>query len=838
MWVLTTMPNYDRAKRSYEQIYKTLQSFKFLEKKRKSLFIKNTKTRFMTFEQYMKTNILFSIYPSRILINYHKNLNQQLIQRLFQAWFSIASEKLILSKASKRSLIFASYRENFGPEFWTYHVWKRWVLYKKRRKMELVETISSNIYVPEWTYYRAKKLTQARLRREAIMHYRTRLGKQIIQVFRDEIHRKNTLKISYEETRDYSNQISLLFGYRAFQYIIIFKRIRQGCLMRVLRAWYTVIDNQILNREKISIFNERIKLRLMRNSFKSWRKNIIEESVKNAFCHDQASQNVLKLLPYVFLMKNNFVHFTYTMCFINWKKMIDKKKNLKRLVFWSIKSKKKQTLLRFVFDIFKDNAHFPIKKSNYMPFNSNPDQGNFTHVSSQQFIMCPTSSFPETINAYTNVTSYPMYQGDWSKFASASQIQTLFYRLVCLVSYNLNLNDIREKRIKMIKEFVRKKQLYNQRQVKTVYQMNDRKDKEMKKNLSNILNRDIHVITAYDSHSAAIELSTQVPNFSVNNEITLFQTSPDNLNNEEENVNEKADEEEEEDVNEDTYSISSSSTQSSFQLFRRRKAKMFRYSTPSIPFLKPINEVKDSLMKMTSKFRRRPRDAFPLRVLLNRKARNSFDMSSRRVSAVSSHMGSFYEHYVQIQPDKAMIEMMKNKDFSIKELRVLKKQITDAEFELEPIPEFDEKIEVDDEVNDYYEYESFEEEEEETKEPKIEEVLPENENDNKTDKLNKTSSKDFAKVKIGINNTKDEIEYDEENEEIKNQDSKEKLPVKPINENTSLVEEIKQSLDNQMITIDEMEKHFIADEEYFEFDQSQRISLLSNQYMDVKFTSS
>ena len=235
-----------------------------------------------------------------IFVKLHKNFNHKLIQKLFQAWFSMASEHLILSKANNQALIFARYRENFGPEFWTYHVWKRWVYYKKQRKIELVETISSNIYVPEWTYYRAKKLTEARMRREATMHYRIRLGKQIVQIFRDEIHRRKTIKSAYEGTVNYSNQLSLLFGYRAFQYLIIFKRFRQGCLIRALRAWYTIIDSRMLNRTKLSIFTERTKLRIMRTTFKSWRKNIIEESIKNAFLHDQVSQNSLKLLPFCF----------------------------------------------------------------------------------------------------------------------------------------------------------------------------------------------------------------------------------------------------------------------------------------------------------------------------------------------------------------------------------------------------------------------------------------------------------------------------------------------------------------------------------------------------------
>lgn len=838
MWILSTMPQYDRAKNSYNRIYKSLLSYNFLKKRRKKLIVKNSKMKLLTFEEYMKTNILYSIYPGDILVKYQKNLNRQLIQKLFQAWLSIASEHLILSKADKRSLIFAGFRENFGPEFWTYHVWKRWVYYKKKRKIELVETISANLYVPEWTYFRARKLTEARMRREATRHYRTRLGKTIIQIFRDEIHRRKTLKSSYESTVEYSNQLSLLFGYRAFQYLIIFKRFRQGCLIRALRAWYTIIDSKILNRDKLSIFTERIKMRIMRSMFKSWRKNIIEESVKNAFLHDQVSQNSLKLLPYVFLMKNNYVHFTYTKCFINWKKMIDKKKNLKRFVFWSIKIKKKQTLIRFILDIFKDNAHLPFKKSNYLPFCNNPDQGNFSHVSSQQSIMCPTSSVSETISAYQNVANFQMYQGDWSKFASGGQIRTLFYRLVCLLSYkkNINSNDIREKKIKMIKEFIKKKQLYNQRQVKTIYQMNDKKDKEMREGIGNILKRDVHVIVAYDAHSAAIELSNQVPNFSVNDEIRMISKSTEKSDDNElkKIESDKHDEEEEEDLNEDTYSISSSSTQGSLYPFRKRRAKVVRYSTPSIPFLRPINEVKDSLMKMTSKYRRRPKDAFSIRSISNRKTRQSFDMSSHRISAVSSHFGSFYEHFVQVQPDKSMLELMKSKDFSIKELQNLKRQITDAEIELEPIPEFEGKIEGE-EVNDSdFDYEEIEEEEEIRDEMKDESLISENDyheidNNNKSQITTKTSLNDITKIRIGIH----DHELIEENEEEEDKNENNKQPVKLISENSSKVEEITQSLDNQMITIDEMEKHFITDDQFNELDEDKRVSLLSNQYFDV-----
>lgn len=169
-------------------------------------------------------------------------------------------------------------------------------------------------------------------------------------------------------------------------------------------------------------------------------------------------------------------------------------------------------------------------------------------------------------------------------------------------------------------------------------------------------------------------------------------------------------------------------------------------------------------MKMTLKYRRRPNDAFPLRCFSNRKTRQSFDMSSHRISAASSHFGSFYEHYVQIQPNKSMIDMVRNKDFSIKELQNLKRQITDAEIELEPIPEFVEKI--DEDINEFdYDYEEIEEEEEIKDESLISEteniIDNQNKNDNKLKSQSSTASKDIAKVRIGIH----EHEIIEETEE-------------------------------------------------------------------------
>ena len=114
-------------------------------------------------------------------------------------------------------------------------------------------------------------------------------------------------------------------------------------------------------------------------------------------------------------------------------------------------------------------------------------------------------------------------------------------------------------------------------------------------------------------------------------------------------------------------------------------------------------------MKMTLKFRRRPHDAFPMRSITSRKTRNAFDMSSHRISAVSSAFGSFYEHFVPLQPDESMIDLLRNKSFTLKELQGLKGQLTDAEIELEPILEVENIL--DDDLNDYYEYEDVEEEE-------------------------------------------------------------------------------------------------------------------------------
>ncbi|OHT08936.1 hypothetical protein TRFO_22354 [Tritrichomonas foetus] len=896
MWHLAVQPtNHEKTKKSYDSIFNFIIQYQFIDLRSTDLWMKRgPRLRFYPFDDYMKTNILFSKFPSNKIVNMTKYFNQNIIKKTFQAWFAITSERLIVN--NQKSLVFAKFRQNFGPEYWTFHVWRRWATYKKRRKWELVETIASNLYVPEWTFYRARKLTEARMRRDATLSYKIKLGKQIIQLFRDSIHKQKMLKCAYDQTVYYSNKLRLIFGYRAFSYLIIFKRVKQGILLRIMKAWYTFIDAKMLNRTKIQIFYQRQKLKALKQSFKLWRKNIVLEAAKTEFLHNDIVMNRLKVLPSIFLLKNDNVHFTYVQAFINWQKIVNKKKRLRRFVFWSTKMCKNQVLMRFIFDILKEKAKLPVNRVNYQPFHDT-EIYSIVNKPGQEFISCPTSSISETIHAYKNLPAIPVYEGDWARYASSRQVKTLVFRLICLVAFRHFINPfhISEIKLKNIKNYIERKQLFTQLNIAAVRYQHHKDNLERKKEVNGYIKRDNEILSAFETHSTAIKLSHHVPKFSINKNIKLFHTSPETFaNNEyysdaEEDLIVNEEEEEETDYTTTHYRIKHHSDDDNYEEnenkndpesdsensesendhenienetddineekrvtfedeeFRnrsKRRRNRGRRSAPSIPFLRPIKEIKESLMKMTSKFHRRPFDAFSMRGIANRKARQSLDPSAFHKSASESHFGSCYEHYVPFQFNKSLVNLLKGKDFEMAELKALKKQAAEVAevFEEKPVFEEEETHEyeyiTDDDLSKFIKSQN-EEEEMDYMTSSRSKVSQETISSTSSKASSRTSSGMPQLIKFGnlLQATPHPSKIKKKNEiydsplEEEEEDEHEKPAMKT--DNSEKVNEISRKLTSTITTLNDMEKHFLNDAHYFTFSQPRRVALLTNNYFSV-----
>lgn len=825
MWVLTTQPKLDVAQRAYSNIMKFLSWYRFIYPKSKTLWMfKNSNIKLMHFDEYMKTNILYTTYPKRTIIKMQKNFNHQLVHNVFEAWFSMTSERLVIAKASPKVQHFVKCRENFGPEYWTFHVWRRWANYKKKRQLLLVETIDGNVYIPEWTFYRAKKLTEAHMRRNATIHYKTRLGKTIIQLFRDTIHHQNALKEAYSQTVEFSNRLKLIYGYRGFSYLMVFKRLDQGILQRAIRAWYTIIDTILINRIKIKVFYERRKLKMMQNSFKSWRKSIHDELICNAYLHDQVSKKRSKILPIIFLLKGDHVHFTFIKAFTSWRYLLIKKNNLKKFVHWSIKGNKKQIMLRYILGVLKDNSGIPFNYVNYQPFSDSVIYA-LNHDQEQKCLTYPTTSLTDTITAYHNIPDFPIYEDDWSQYASSLQVRSLFFRLICLLSHKNKLKIVKthEQRIKAIEKFVGQNQLFNHFQINELRKSFIKQDIERKKELGPILKRDAELILAYESHQQAIKLSQHLPSFSLNKTLKIVQpvATISTSTNENENDSEMFEEEEEEAMIE----VKTTSRKPVTKKLERNRRRVSR-GGKKIPFLLPISDIKDSIMRMTMKYRRRPKDVFAPRNFSSRKPRQSLDVASFHNPAKVSYSGSLYENFLPCQYDQNLVDLMKSKDFSIKELQELKKQIIvnieeEHPNDLETIPE-NQEIE-------YYSEEEIEEEEEEAQEKEEAAGIKSSRKEDipQVQEQPEQPKKSPEKITFGFESLAPEP-TDEKKDE--------KIPTKSLtkkNETTERLASIQQVLYNEDDTIDEMANHFLNDANYFQFDQSSRVSLLTNEYFKV-----
>ena len=912
MWALATTPKFETAQRSHENVFQFLLNYNFFDLRSVELKLKyNLNIRFFNFDAYMKTNILFSKYPANKIMAINQSTNNELLRKYFVPWNSLASERAILDK-SNQNFIFVKFRQNFGPEYWTYHVWRRWATYKRNRKWELVETISSNLYVPEWTFYRAKKLHESRLRNKAFTSYKIKLGKKIIQLFRDEIHKRMVLKQSYNQMKLFSNRIYLIFGYKAFSYLLIFKRVRQGILMRAMKAWYSYIDFAIMSRTKIHIFTERIKIRSIKNAFQKWKLNILTESAQIAYLHDNAIQNKLKILPFVFLIKNDQDHYTYCKAFKNWKYIITKKKRLKKYFYWSTRICKNNVRLRYFLDLFKNKAKIPINRTHYYPFNSPDLLSNRNNKYNEQNIvkiLCPTSSISETILSFMNLEKFQIYKDDWAKTANSYQIKTFFFRLVCLIinKNSLRIKDLKAEKMRQVHQYLSKKQAFSHFQLNALRYQHTKYDCNQKEVIKSLLQRDSKILSAFDSHSTAIELSYHISKFTVNDEIHYNICTEDNAEdnkkgyslqstqnayvtrsfihqnplqnsyddilphnnlgrshdvfkdiNMDKNTNESKDSKQKLGTSE-VEEIETPRTNLNLGTERRGRRKK-RFSAPSIPFLSPIKDIKNSLMSVTSKYRRRPDEAFAGFNITHINTRQTLDSIALNKGNDSANIGYIYEHHVPLHFSQSLINLFDKNEFKIKELAQLQKKArsekeknSKTENTNEEIEEEDMGLDKDDlnnKMNSDIMMTTQNQEQNLNKSIQFGNIQfsiknlnqqlanffsgkPSNNKENREEQ-EKRERRDDVDMPTTIekdnkieNHTSVEIDHKIEINPKAEKDSK---SVKEEKLENSQIKNLQLNSNDISTTIDHLERHFLNDSNYFSFSQPERISYITRNY--------
>ena len=827
----------------------------------------------MSFNGYMKTNLLQAdnLYPEDKLVKIVVSLNKPLLLNCFRAWNDMATDTRMLKKASTSVYQLSKYRSQFGPMFWTYHVWKRWVQWMKAKKKGIRGKIPRSFYLPEWNFFMAKKNQQKRLNGDADLLFRRCLVRRTCISLH--IHAlenmKNTQSISDIQKR--VNEVTMLKTYRAFLILISFRRMKVGLMTRTLRYWYKHVDQTRVNRLFLDVYRQRRVLSCLNDAFRKWRLNIIEEGAGVALVHEKVKENRTKLLRFAYLLSGDFIHYTQITAFHDWLKIIHMKKKALRFKTWSLNYSKKDSLKKFLFDCFRIKADKPVDRTNYSPFTLDTRQS----VPKKKKLIDVFSKKKVSLDYYTNCVSAPRNAAnhiDQYEFCEkgieywkSDDIKNFLIQIIYLLyKYTLNKPIDMQKRIKELKDFRIRNMLFNQNGVAEFRARQITEDYHLMKELKERNIRDNLLILKMERHEAAMAYHEIEPNFTVcpldeedaqiqrykekfltkkkkkakkkkdgfvtARSSSLSQSkkkkkkgkkkskSPENKtqkSKEENNENEHNEEEDEtKDEEEEIYKEMNKKLRYNYSAEALLKAKIRRHAIrpkneiPVHPLLGPIQKLKDKTLENIRQYRRDPKMIFVDKVARRNINTRQLQASSSNLSL--SRQSSTYESFIPIEPRGNLLKVQ-----SI------------HEFKLPPIEGSDED-EVVDIFNSDEEIPTIQEEPSSLSDDGdlLQKTAPQTPIKLQQQNLKVSLSPDFLPKKINFGN-------------ITASPSPKKTPEKPVvkqkkpeAETTKAITNIQSNISAD-ISLEDLEQNFMQDPGYVERDKNEEIGYLTNKYFTL-----
>jgi hypothetical protein len=313
------------------------------------------KSAFLTFQEYMKTNIVWGnpdVIPRGALLRYCAVMSRDLLRRVFGAWEGLAAEGRILLHSERIVNELARRRFTFGSEFWCFHFWRRFKDYRRRGTLRF----PGGYYLPEWSNFRAKELTAARLVRESDAQYLHTVGRRALGTIHANMVGSIARRAVIQQCRRFADHTRMLRGFLAFRAIYAFRKFNERIKHRILTHWYSVLDVEMMKRLKSRLATQRRHLVILQKHFRVWRRNALSESIKLAWLCDAATGRRGFIMPFCYLLLNDYVHFAFAQAFREWQKVVARRKKVRRFVTWSDRVARQQHLVRFVFDFFKTNG--------------------------------------------------------------------------------------------------------------------------------------------------------------------------------------------------------------------------------------------------------------------------------------------------------------------------------------------------------------------------------------------------------------------------------------------------------------------------------------------------
>ena len=478
----------------------------------------------ITFDGYMKTNFLQADpkFPEEKLVKIVFSLNKPLLTKCFRAWNDISTDTSMFKKVSNSIYELRKAREQFGPVFWTYHVWKRWVQWMRAKKKGIRGKIPRSFYLPEWNFFMARKNQETRLNGDADVFFKRSLVRRTcISMHQHALeHMKNTQSIS--DIQKKVNAVTMLKTYRAFLILVSFRRMRVGIMTRTLRFWYKHVDQTRVHRMFLDIYKQRRVLSCLNESFRKWRLNIVEEGAGVALVHEKVKENRTKVLRFGYLLSGDYIHYTQITAFHDWHKIILMKKKALRFKTWSLNFSKTDSLKKFLFDCFRVKADKSVDRTNYSPFTLDTRQS----VPKKKKLLDMFSKKKVSLDYYTNCVSAPRNAANHInqyefcetgiEYWKSDDIRNFLIQVIYLLyKYTLNRPIDMQKRNKELKDFRIRNMLFNQTGVAEFRARQITEDYELMKKLKERNMRDHLLILKMERHEAALAYHELEPKFTV-----------------------------------------------------------------------------------------------------------------------------------------------------------------------------------------------------------------------------------------------------------------------------------------------------------------------------------
>jgi hypothetical protein len=464
----------------------------------------------MSFSDYMQTGLVIGnpgVIERPLLLQYCRLMNRSLLRRTFDGWSELTSEHSILKK-SPVSVLTVRGRSIFGAQLWAFHFWLRYARFRRTRDVSFPD----RFFVSEWALFRGKVRAAVRMEAEAEQRSVRNVLSRAVRALLGNAAAAESYRVGLAISARFSGRNLLRRAMVCFRLGARLRRFSAAIERRVLRAWYTTLDSAMVTRVKASVMAQRKALKTLRSLFFVWKDNARSEKAKFLWLHDAVTDAKTWLTPWIHLLFEDHVNFAYHKAFVEWRKILYRRKRVRRFASWSFSFAVADHILQFVVDVLRNNANLPVNRWSYQPFTTE-DVFMFSQTPAMSRAEIPLTNAGVVARALARLDVIPASAPAWQMSAPREHMRTLLYRLIVARSDKTAprvRGRARLNRLACIHKYVVEHHLDDRRSMWLLQRRQTREDSVRASSLQQRLARDSGVLSALDCHLAALELAKVV----------------------------------------------------------------------------------------------------------------------------------------------------------------------------------------------------------------------------------------------------------------------------------------------------------------------------------------